>query len=216
MAVGPHIICSNIMVLLHSGQSSEDLESETLASVVEHICRLEFEILARDDELKQSQEQATFCLHREKDLAVQDLENHKSISAPIRRLPNDALLRVFEMSICIVSVQPWCGSDLKTVPWLLGYVCHHWRALSHTSPSLWTGIYLQSVHSSDHPGKRYLRQKFLSLSGSFPLRIRVDTIHRLHANGMPYRPDGRVCPGDVSQLILEDIALHSHRWSHMG
>ncbi|KAK0434431.1 hypothetical protein EV421DRAFT_1839802 [Armillaria borealis] len=51
-AVGPHIICCDLIVLLRTGHSSEDLNSETLASVVEHIRRLESEIVARDEHLQ--------------------------------------------------------------------------------------------------------------------------------------------------------------------
>ncbi len=79
MTIGPHIVCRNILVLLRTGQSSEDLDSETLTPVKEHIRRLESEIVTRDDHL---QTQATSLQH-ECDLAVQDLENHKSIFAPI-------------------------------------------------------------------------------------------------------------------------------------
>ncbi len=196
------------MVLLRAGQSSEDLESEALASVVEHIRRLESEIRARNDELKQSQEPA---IHHDKDLAVQDLENHKSIFAPVRRLPNDVLLRIFEMSIC---TQPnsLCTSNPKTMPWLLGYVCHHWSALCRASPSLWTRISLQSGCSSqDHPGKRYLRQKLLSLSGSSPLHIDVGMLHPFETEF----PHHSVCRGDDSDALLEEVALYSHRWSHI-
>ncbi|SJL14459.1 uncharacterized protein ARMOST_17916 [Armillaria ostoyae] len=94
-AVGPHIICSDLIVL-RTGHSSEDLNSETLASVVEHIRRLESEIVARDEQL---QAQLDSPLQHERDLAAQDLENHKSIFAPVRRLPNDVLLRIFQISI---------------------------------------------------------------------------------------------------------------------
>ncbi|KAK0434511.1 hypothetical protein EV421DRAFT_1341033 [Armillaria borealis] len=120
MTIGPHIVCNNIMVLLRTGQASEDLDSETLASVKEHIRHLESEIVACDEHLHL---QATSVQH-ERDLAVQDLESHKSIFVPVRRLPNDVLLYIFQTSI---------GANVKfnvnNVPWLLGYVCHHWRAL---------------------------------------------------------------------------------------
>ncbi|KAK0434447.1 hypothetical protein EV421DRAFT_2039625 [Armillaria borealis] len=205
MAVGPHAMCSDIMVLLRTGQSSEDLYSATLASVIEHIRLLESEIVSRD-ELLQSQATTPLKapLRHERDLAVQDLKNHKSIFAPVRRLPNDVLLRIFQMSID-GKVDP----DVKTTPWLLGYICHHWRALSR---SLWTNIFLVSLRSHLSSGQRNLRKHLLSLSGDLPLRMDVMIIHiHHHSTGIP----GQVCPGDDRDIIWDDIALHSHRWSHI-
>ncbi len=141
-----------------------------------------------------------------RDLVAQDLENHKSIFAPVRRLPNDVLLYIFQTSID-ASVE----LDVKTIPWLLGYICHHWRALSRSSSSLWTTIFLESECSSYLPlGKHRLRQKLLSLSGSSPLRITVGTFHT-YENDIFHR----VCPGDDADFILEDINLHSRRWSQI-
>ncbi len=149
MTIGPHILCSNILVLLRTGQSSEDLDSETLASVKEHIRYLQSEIVARDEHL---QTQAT-SVQRERDLTVQDLENHESIFAPIRRLLNDVLLYIFQMSI-----DDRINLDVKTSPWLLGYICHHWRALSRSSPSLWADVSFESVCSSNLPFGRHSMQ----------------------------------------------------------
>ncbi len=149
MALGPHILCNDITVLLRTGQSSEDLDSETLASVKEHIRYLQSEIVARDEHL---QTQAT-SVQRERDLTVQDLENHESIFAPIRRLLNDVLLYIFQMSI-----DDRINLDVKTSPWLLGYICHHWRALSRSSPSLWADVSFESVCSSNLPFGRHSMQ----------------------------------------------------------
>ncbi len=197
-------MCSDIMMPLRTGQSSEDLYSATLASVIEHISLLESEIVAHDEQL-QSQASTTLnaSLRRECDLAVQDLKNHKSIFAPVRRLPNDVLLRIFQMSIDEM-VEP----DVKTTPWLLGYICHHWRALSR---SLWTNISLMSRRSGLSSSQRNLRKHLLSLSEDLPLRIYI-IIHIHHRRtGIP----GQVCSGDDRDIIWEDIALHSHRWSHI-
>ncbi|PBK84028.1 hypothetical protein ARMGADRAFT_1088726 [Armillaria gallica] len=153
MTIGPHILCSNILVLLRTGQSSEDLDSETLTSVKEHIRRLESEIVTRD---KHFQMQATSLQH-ERDLAVQDFENHKSIFAPIRRLPSDVLLYIFQTSI-----DDRVKLDVKTIPWLLGYICHHWRALSRSASSLWTDIFVenskQSAKTSSLPFQKFAAQ----------------------------------------------------------
>ncbi|PBK61766.1 hypothetical protein ARMSODRAFT_964566 [Armillaria solidipes] len=79
MTIGLHIVCNDIMVPLRTGQTSEDLDSETLVSVKEHIRHLESEIVACNEHLHL---QATSVQH-ERDLAVQDLESHKSIFVPV-------------------------------------------------------------------------------------------------------------------------------------
>ncbi|PBK59388.1 hypothetical protein ARMSODRAFT_1027444 [Armillaria solidipes] len=212
-AVGPHIMCSDNMALLRTGQSSEDLDSRTLASVIEHIRRLESEIIARHDEIQQPQPQALSLdarLQHEQDLAMQDLENHKSMFAPVRRLPNDVLLRIFQLSIA-TKFSSRCSLDVTAVSWLLGYICHHWRDLSRSSPSLWTGMSLMSECPSDRsPGKHRLLQNLLSLSRSSPLSINVEMVHPYDAKA-PHH-----CAGDDRDIILEDIVLHSQRWSHIN
>ncbi|PBK86710.1 hypothetical protein ARMGADRAFT_1086220 [Armillaria gallica] len=201
------------MALLRTGQSSEDLDSGTLASVVEHIRCLESEIIVCHDEIQQPQSQALSLdtrLRHEEDLAVQDLKNHKSIFAPVRRLPNEVLLRIFQLSIA-TKLSSRCSLDVTIVSWLLGYICHHWRDLSRSSPSLWTGMSLISECPSDcPPGKHRLLQNLLSLSGSSPLSIYVEMVHPYDAK-TPHH-----CAGDDRDTILEDIVLHSQRWSHIN
>ncbi|SJL08070.1 uncharacterized protein ARMOST_11429 [Armillaria ostoyae] len=66
MTIGPHIVCSNILVLLRT----------------EHIHLLESEIVARDEQLQMQAISLDAPLQHERDLATQDPENHKSIFAP--------------------------------------------------------------------------------------------------------------------------------------
>ncbi len=201
MAVGPHVMCNDVMALLRTGQSSEGLYSATLASVVEHIRLLESEIVARDEHL---QAQATSPLRHERDLAVQDLKKHKSIFAPVRRLPNDVLLHIFQMSFD-GRVEP----DVRTTPWIFGYICHHWRAVSR---SLWTNISLMSMRPSyTSSSQRNLYTYLLSLSGDSPLNICMKIIHS-HFTVLVHR---LLNSGDDRDIIWEDLVLHSHRWSHV-
>ncbi|SJL14465.1 uncharacterized protein ARMOST_17922 [Armillaria ostoyae] len=181
-----HVMCRNIMALLRTGQSSEDLDPKMLASVNEHIRRLESVIVAR---YRYPYRQVVLSRPHGRDFVAQDLENHKSIFAPVRRLPNDVLLYIFQISFDVVNL------DVKASPWIFGYICHHWRALSRSSSSLWTTILLESERSS-YPGKHRLCRKLLSLSGNLPLRITVRA-------------------GDNRDVILKDITLQSHRWFHM-
>ncbi len=138
------------MVLLYTGQSLEDLDPEMLALVNKHIHSLESVIIACNE--YPHHRDVISCVH-EWDYVAQDLENHKSIFTPVRCLPNDVLLYIFQMSFDVVSL------NMQTSPWIFSYICHHWRALSCSTGSLWTDIFLESMCSS-YPGKHCLCQSF--------------------------------------------------------
>ncbi|KAF8906398.1 hypothetical protein CPB85DRAFT_1202237, partial [Mucidula mucida] len=62
-----------------------------------------------------------------------DLSALSSSLAPVRTLPQDVLLEVFT---CLVRDH---GSTSKpeAAPWVLLKVCHQWRQVALSSPSLW-------------------------------------------------------------------------------
>ncbi|PBK59637.1 hypothetical protein ARMSODRAFT_849420, partial [Armillaria solidipes] len=74
-------------------------------------------------------------LERELDNAQCDLDNHKSIFAPIRRLPDDLLLCIFKFASHRIANQL---STPSHAPWVLLRVCHSWRNIALTSPTLWS------------------------------------------------------------------------------
>ncbi|PBK61863.1 hypothetical protein ARMSODRAFT_1025403 [Armillaria solidipes] len=174
---------------------------------MEHICLLESEIVAHDEYLQAQATSLDTPLWHEHDLVVQDLKNHKSIFAPVRHLLNDVLLHIFQFSID-ASVKV----DVKTTHWILSYICHHWRALSHSSPSLWTNILVIPCSSSVPSGRHHLYTHLLSLSGDLPLKINMRMIC-LPSIGMSHR---QICSGDDRDIVWEDITLHSHQWSHIN
>ncbi|PBK58381.1 hypothetical protein ARMSODRAFT_843446, partial [Armillaria solidipes] len=74
-------------------------------------------------------------LERELGNAQRDLDNHKSIFAPIRRLPDDLLLCIFKFASHRIVNQL---STPSHAPWALLRVCHSWRNTALTSPTLWS------------------------------------------------------------------------------
>ncbi|KAK0472253.1 hypothetical protein IW261DRAFT_1611672 [Armillaria novae-zelandiae] len=110
-------------------------------------------------------ETALSRLRIKQDLTLQDLDSHKSVFSPIRRLPEDIILRIFiGLDYCRVS------TDLKQSPWLFGHVCHHWRVLTRSSPSLWASLCVNLASPPPHN----LLTIFLSLSKNVPLDIILD------------------------------------------
>ncbi|KAK0434418.1 hypothetical protein EV421DRAFT_1839740 [Armillaria borealis] len=119
------------MMLLRTGQSSEGLHSATLASVMEHIRLLKSEIVARDEQfqLQATSLNASRLLH-EHDLAEQDLKNHKSVFAPIRRLPNDVLLLIC-LRIPRMPHRQICSGDDRDIIWEdITLHSHRWSHIS--------------------------------------------------------------------------------------
>ncbi|KDQ49232.1 hypothetical protein JAAARDRAFT_115133, partial [Jaapia argillacea MUCL 33604] len=59
--------------------------------------------------------------------------NLKSLSAPIRRLPSDVLLEIFNHTLSY-----GCSNTMyEPFPVLLTHVCSYWRHLALSTPTLW-------------------------------------------------------------------------------
>ncbi|PBK58245.1 hypothetical protein ARMSODRAFT_967885, partial [Armillaria solidipes] len=89
---------------------------------------------------------------------LKSLEYHKSVFAPVRRLPRDILLEIFHSDAEEDDI-PHDSLDMTGPLWVLGSVCGLWRDILHTSPASWAryvlhareilGVYLE--HTGEHP-----------------------------------------------------------------
>ncbi|KAG8987591.1 hypothetical protein FRB93_004463 [Tulasnella sp. JGI-2019a] len=111
-----------------------------------------------DDALK------TFCnnLHRLRSAKAR----HHNTLLPISRLPNDLLVNIF--ASVFETKDPFMGSVYggRSVVGMLAtlvFVCHEWREIMHSVPSLWTYL------NSEHPHEANL--ECLARSGQAPLHI---------------------------------------------
>ncbi|KAK0203199.1 hypothetical protein DFS33DRAFT_1345728 [Desarmillaria ectypa] len=114
-----------------------------------------------------------------------------SISAPIRCLPRDVLLDIF--TLC----RPSRGSGLhiRGYPWTLGHICHWWRDIVHSSPTIWSVIMLCPPYNSEILETHLQRSGNVPLSVYFLIRRYGENIHKSTA--------------------LDRVMGVSHRWSKL-
>ncbi|KAK0421683.1 hypothetical protein EV421DRAFT_1964340 [Armillaria borealis] len=106
---------------------------------------------------------------------LKSLENRKSVSAPIRRLPQDILIEIFH-SVCDswrVDVEEdefqRDSLDMTGPLWVLGSVCGLWRDILRTSPASWARYVLVTSPFSKHA--REILQTYLEHTGEHPLSL---------------------------------------------
>ena len=118
---------------LRESQLSSDVEIQTIA-------KLERDIEGYDLEISRLQSRI-FSLQYKRGLVVDYVSRHKSLLAPIRRLPNDVLIEIFSFSSFSTTVG--CdGSEVNLPQVNLGQVCSHWRSIINASPMLWSRLNL--------------------------------------------------------------------------
>ncbi|KAF8990590.1 hypothetical protein BDZ89DRAFT_189098 [Hymenopellis radicata] len=69
-----------------------------------------------------------------------EIEQTKSLAAPIRSIPCEILLHIFSL----VDVPPFHALDPRQPPCSFGHVCKFWRTLSRSAPSLWSRVVVWS------------------------------------------------------------------------
>ncbi len=117
----------------------------------------------------------------------------KSISAPIRRLPRDILLEIF--SLCRPGPDDMPRLAARDYPWTLGHICHWWRDIVHSSPTLWSVVVLYPPYNPE------IIEALLQRSANVPLSVYIFVHH----------PGGRT----HSSTIIDRIMCLCHRWSKL-
>ncbi|KAJ7731339.1 hypothetical protein DFH07DRAFT_847509 [Mycena maculata] len=78
-------------------------------------------------------------LAEERDALGAYIETHKALISPLRRMPLDIIQEIF--SACIPTHRN-CVMSSKEPPVLLGRICRAWRAISLSTPRLWSRLYI--------------------------------------------------------------------------
>ncbi|SJL04113.1 uncharacterized protein ARMOST_07473 [Armillaria ostoyae] len=163
--------------LLQSGFSPLDV---CQASIMDDISNLEQEL--------QTIESLFIQIRDRREKLLKDLGSCKALLAPIRHLPRETLLQIFNLASSDIP-------DPLDAPWSLGQVCSTWRSISRSCPSLWTGIY---ISESNRDCTTFLK-KYISLSRDLPIHLTMD-----------FDPDE-----EAMSDVVSDLVLHSERWASL-
>lgn len=196
----PNTLDSNNAMALSGHMRSQ--YSKTIADIVTDISKL-------DDEMSRLQ-MVMGQLAAERQSLERSLEEHRSIVAPIRRIPLDVLSEIF--IFCADNSGSNSNSkcfDVTQAPMQLSFVCNKWRRLAISISQLWSSISLKGgceFVSSSGASHTYLFDRtiqtdmlstWLLRSGSSPLTLDIDALLLKH---------------DTLTSCITIMIPHSHRW----
>ncbi|KAJ7090848.1 hypothetical protein B0H15DRAFT_884146 [Mycena belliarum] len=162
-----------------------------------------------DDEIADLH-QALDKLARERAGLSAYIDAHKALLSPARRLPVDVLREIF--TACLPSHRN-CVMSSSEAPILLGLVCSTWRAISLSTPRLWSRLHIvEPVSPSDALGveAKKLAQRieatktWLARSGQCPLSISMHCVSR--TSGFT----------ESGAQILQALFPFASRWRHVA
>lgn len=180
----------HVIELLRSGESSLTVD---LPSLDDSSQRLERRLSTLDSKLSELEAVAD-RLRAEQRQIQSELDAQRSLMAPVRRIPAEILLHIFEL----VSKDETCTLNSTNAPWVFGHVCCYWRTVATTSPVLWSTIRTH-LDLQVHPCKIPLAlQRHLDLSSECPLHLDID----LYRNA----------DSDTIRQVVALIVRHSLRW----
>ncbi|KAK0451308.1 uncharacterized protein EV420DRAFT_710951 [Desarmillaria tabescens] len=181
---------ARIVDLLRSGESSLTVD---LSPVHESSQRLESRLSDLNSKLSELNA-VVDRLHTERQNIQSDLDAQRSLMAPVRRIPADILLQIFEL----LSVDEECNLDTANAPWVFGHVCCFWRTIVITSPVLWSTIRTH-LNPLVHPRKiSAALERHIELSSECPLHLDID----LYRNA----------DSETIRQVVTLIVRHSLRW----
>ncbi|KAJ7618116.1 hypothetical protein DFH06DRAFT_98642 [Mycena polygramma] len=117
-----------------------------------------------------------------------------ALASPIRRMPPEILQEIF---VACLPTRHFPIMDASCAPLLLGRVCRAWRAISLSTPVLWSAVHvaLQGQDPTEEAAGKL--RVWLRRSGDCPLFISIASVQR---------------PGDPDLMSIRDIIrAHSRR-----
>lgn len=182
--------CVSVTDLLRSGRSSLTVD---LSPLHERSQRLENRLSTLNSKLFEL-EAVVDRLRAEQHQIQSDLDAQQSLMAPVRRIPAEILLYIFEL----VSMDEHCTLNTTNAPWVFGHVCCFWRTIATTSPVLWSTIRTH-LNLQVYPRKvPAALRRHLELSSNFPLHLDIDLYRNADSHTI--------------RQIVTSIVRHSLRW----
>ncbi|KAJ7133626.1 hypothetical protein C8R44DRAFT_870992 [Mycena epipterygia] len=146
--------------------SDEEIEEihTLLVEPLDRLARFDTQI----DELQAVLDQ----LKAKRQLLKEEIDDHRALSSPMRRLPGDILQEIF------ISCLPTTHNAVihpREAPMLLGRVCSYWRNIAHTTPKIWNSLHVSLLPTETPPdivsAFQDLVEAWLERCGGCPLSI---------------------------------------------
>ncbi|KAJ7667465.1 hypothetical protein DFH06DRAFT_218907 [Mycena polygramma] len=161
------------------------------------IAELDAQILAAENSLG--------LLRDKRNLLNERLDDY---TYPVLTLPAEIVAEIFH---CFLPVYPLCPPTCGILaPTTLGQICHEWREIALSTPSLWRAISLYlDFDRRKGSDKESLKNMFciletwLERSCSCPLAIRFEVIQKEDTHSLKIEP------------FLQAIVSHSTRWEYL-
>ena len=151
-------------------------------------------------ELKKEQDR---CTEERRSLA-DSMRLYESVSAPIKRASDDALIEIFT---AYTAANPHTRNHLPA-PMVLAGVCRRWRDVCTNTHSLWPSVSIHLNHdSSRYEAKASIFQIFASRAGTSPLQVVI-------SDNLNYAESDLSRNIDTAglQLLINEMAVSAGRW----
>ncbi len=185
----------DVFECLRSGKSTLNIDS---SSVIEDIVLMQKTISDIDHYLDTLTSRAS----KERGKIVKNLAAKQSLLSPIRRLNRDVLLIIFSYASNAELDCSYTSSslDMNNAPWTFLRICHWWRLVVSTSPTLWSTVKLVlSRRAGIIPSHALdIVRQHLRLSRNSPMKLIIIDIDY---DDFPQ--------GDV---VISEVMSHSNRW----
>ncbi|KAJ7633450.1 hypothetical protein DFH06DRAFT_1337310 [Mycena polygramma] len=153
-------------------------------------------------------------LAEERDSLRAFVQPHKALISPFRRTPFDIIQEIF---IACLPTHRNCVMSASEAPVLLGRICSSWRAISLSTPRLWSRLHVVEpflLHRQQVAQRTEATKTWLERSGHCPLSISLQ--HHPHFDvkslsqplpGSPIVSGGR--------HFFQTLLAFAHRWQHI-
>ncbi|KAK0187578.1 hypothetical protein F5146DRAFT_716465 [Armillaria mellea] len=121
------------------------------------------------------------ALLEEQTRQMKDLADAKALLNPIRKLPQDVLIKIF--SACVPThiddmiyafPDEYDSLNTKNPPWVLSQVCARWRRATLATPALWSCISLAMDKYVNHMECIFRFSILVARTGTHPLMVCID------------------------------------------
>ncbi|KAJ7138199.1 hypothetical protein C8R44DRAFT_976021 [Mycena epipterygia] len=134
-------------------------------------------------------------LEEERDSLLSHLANNTAIVSPLRRMPPELLGEIFQWTLPPIDEEIMSASCNQ---WVLTKVSSHWRAIAHSTPSLWSTIVVDFPSYTPHA-------------------LSIIKVHIQRAQTLKIHFEGSSDSDSQPQIeIFQCLAEHCSRWQELS